>query len=256
MKTSVGILFPIYKQEPSDIEIRRLTITLAKNKDVPAVAIHPRGLNPKNYSFMGKNTQFLAIDDVNFRSRDHYNRMMITLEIYDLLGALFESIVVCQTDAFLIKNVMELQERGYDYIGATWNPPYEISKVFGKLLINRPGFSHIFPSRKIHVGNGGLSFRRIEVIKKIINDLAKTKHWSSMTSITNRKMNEDLALSFFALEYGARIPSPEVANSIFIETKEIEWSKVSSIFGFHALQRCNPALEIRILDSFSSEIID
>ena len=248
--SKVGILVPLYKSEPSEIELLRLKVSLSSNLEVKKIVLFPKGLSLHQYRDVLKDVELLPWDPYFFLSRDHYNSLMLSLDLYRKLSTLLESIVVCQTDAFLVRSVRDLDQLGHCYIGASWNPPYIVSHVGNRVLLNRERLAKFTRNTYLVVGNGGLSFRNLEFMEKIVSLMAESRYWKRLNSLDNRKMNEDLAISFFGQVNGFSIAPKAIADKIFIETATFDSENIGGIYGFHALARNLPNIELKLLERF------
>ena len=72
-------------------------------------------------------------------------------------------------------------------------------------------------------------------------------YWNRLISITGRKINEDLAFSYYGQLLGYKFPSISEANAIFIESGTFSFVEMGHLFGFHALNKFAPELEKEIL---------
>ncbi len=111
-----------------------------------------------------------------------YNYMLTSEWFWKLIP--YEKTLIFQLDSLLLRTGIELFE-GYDYCGACWNH------------INK------------QVGNGGLSLRTNELMKKIIKKFQYNP---------NIHGNEDVFFSNIIETIGGIKPSCEVANHFSVET--------------------------------------
>ena len=245
-----ALVFPIYKPILNSLEIKRLSVTFASNPGTEKYFLYPANLDLQAYEPFLSHSHLIPWEPVNFISRDHYNRLMLSEDLYVELSKYMENVIICQNDAFLIRSIHDLSKLGFDYIGAAWNPAYRIAQLGKCILINRPLVSQFSMSTILTAGNGGLSYRNLKSILRIIRTMKRDYYWKSLVSLNNRKMNEDLALVFYGIKSNFRIADKSIADKIFIETTEFALSDLSFLYGFHALGRSNPSLENYILDNF------
>ena len=74
--------------------------------------------------------------------------------------------VICQSDALVIKNLNYLKNKliNYDYIGAPWIKPYHFNYFEFKEIKYLRNIVSFFKINRLFVGNGGLSIRRTKFI--------------------------------------------------------------------------------------------
>lgn len=247
----VGIVFPIYKVSPNPKELQRLRISFSKNLDSPKFLLYPEGLNIQAYSEFLSDAIQSPWDSSSFDSRDHYNRMMLTESFYRHFSHYVNEVIICQSDAILTRDVANLTLLRQSYIGASWNPPYLISHFREKFFVNRNWLSKFTKNTILSAGNGGLSYRNLKDMLTVIKEMKKSPYWQRFTSLSDRKLNEDLAIVLFCQLLGLPVADKNMADSIFIETAQIPPSSFRSVYGFHALERINPILEMRIIQDHS-----
>jgi hypothetical protein len=109
----------------------------------------------------------------HFVSVQSYNDLVISPVFYELFAQQYEYLLIYQLDAFLLSNqVLEFRNQGYDYYGAPWItgfPQYHF--LFNRWPIR-------LNSKRFHVGNGGLSLRKItstlDLLKRKEGHVSKT----------------------------------------------------------------------------------
>jgi len=249
---TTAIVIPIYKPTLNPIEKKRLMVTFTSNSQVEKYFLYPSDLDLAAYEPFLSKAKLIPWESSCFLSRDHYNRLMLSRELYLELKNKMDNVLICQTDAFLIRNIHDLENFNFDYIGASWNPAYVVSHLGRRLVINRPLLSRLFPSTYLTAGNGGLSFRKVNSMIKIIEIMKRDFYWPSLVSLKERKMNEDLAFVLFGIKEEFRIADKFVADKIFIESSPFKVENLSTLYGFHALGRSNPELENSILKNLIS----
>lgn len=148
----------------------------------------------------------------------------------------YEFILVAQTDAFLHRPLPVEDSWNFDYLGAPWEPPWR--KRWDR-ADQRVRSARRFRGKKLRVGNGGLSLRRTAAFARNLafpESLVRTY--------------EDIAISYFHRRIGITLAPVATARRFFMETGAKSWSvgdPVPDVFGFHALDKFNPALEDFIL---------
>jgi hypothetical protein len=109
----------------------------------------------------------------HFVSVQSYNDLVIRRVFYQPFAQQYEYLLIYQLDAFLLSNqVLEFCNQGYDYYGAPWItgfPQYQF--LFNRWPIR-------LNSKRFHVGNGGLSLRKIastlDLLKRKEGHVSKT----------------------------------------------------------------------------------
>ncbi len=148
----------------------------------------------------------------------------------------FEFLLIAQTDAFLIRSLPTTERWDFDYLGAPWEPPW--TKRWDRRE-QRIRSAHRLRGRRLRVGNGGLSLRRTAAFLtplNLPNPLVRTY--------------EDITISYFHRRLGIRLAPVSTARRFFMETGARSWSPgapVPDVYGFHALDKFNPALENQLL---------
>lgn len=227
---------PIYKPTLSGRESRRLGLTLENSPSGNVFLVGPEKLQNSLRDDLLCELPYIAFESSNFDSIKSYNTWMLRPDLYcEFID--FEFVLLCQTDAFLTRPLPRTEDWRFDYLGAPWSPPYSLRWVPRKARLQNS--RSWLRSRQLAVGNGGLSLRRTNVFAGL-PDLPKF----------SRHPNEDIAISYFHDELGIVLASVETADRYFMETGATRWhpgQPVPNVYGFHGLQRFNPALEDQIL---------
>ncbi len=230
-------MIPIHHQELTERESDRVAISIRNARPHPTYFIGPIELDVTAYCTRWPDVEFVPFASMHFTSVASYNAWMLTPEIYRRFRA-FEFILICQTDALLVKSLPVDQEWRFDYLGAPWTPPWTVGHDFWrrKLANNRIAVR----KRHLVVGNGGLSLRRTEAFDKTLR-LPKFKKFP----------NEDTAISYYHREWGIRLADAATAAAFFMELGAKMWrpgDPIPDVCGFHALEKFNPELEDRLLE--------
>lgn len=212
---------------------------LAALKAHPIVAVAPEGLELPRELRRLPAERFPA---GCFASVRDYNRLMLSPEFYERFSA-HEYLLIHQLDAFVFRD--ELREwcaKGYDYLGAPWRGvQFPDSGEWSELLrpFLPPGSAEKWRGRT-RVGNGGLSLRRVETLRKTLIQLAPVrKAWGDR--------HEDafwgIAARLCLPESEYRLPSEEEAMPFAWETKPEECYRLLGRlpFGCHAWDKVAPA---------------
>jgi hypothetical protein len=179
-------------------------------------------------------------NDEYFTSKQGYSKLLLTKDFYNSFDQ-YEFLMILQADAFITQKIPTDVYGNFDYIGAPWRTSRKILLTKKSLHIN----SVRYPGKKrveIQVGNGGLSIRKIDAMKSCI-DIINSNHKFLNTGY----YNEDTVFATILKKYNFRIPTSAQAEKIFCEHLAQDRDDIPNCYGFHALNRYNPTLELRIL---------
>lgn len=180
---SCCVAVPVYRDLVDPLEIVSfLRLRQIAKQDVFLVA--PENLSLESYQRLWPSIRATRFEPNYFSSIAAYNTLMLSPLFYERFAKDYEWLLIHQLDAFLFHASLEkFCEMSYDYFGAPWIP--------GQLI--RPGVRHPrllqLLGRRIVVGNGGLSLRRLE---STINLLVEKHH-----EIANWEINEDGFFSYW-----------------------------------------------------------
>jgi hypothetical protein len=150
---------------------------------------------------MPRGTQLVAITDIDIKTLDDYNRLLVSKEFWEPL-AKFDRVLIFQKDSGILREGIE-EFYGWSYIGAD------------------------LPSNLLIDGmNGGLSLRSP---KKCLEAISAVP-WKSL--VWNGRMAlfpEDM---YFSIAIRCKMPPKEIRDKFSVETKY----KLGSL-GYHGLQR-------------------
>jgi hypothetical protein len=127
-----------------------------------------------------------------------YNKIILDISFWTMLQQ-FERVLIFQMDSMIYRKGIELYYE-YDYIGAPWDPSWNISKS---------------------VGNGGLSLRNIQAMIYCLQNKNKV----IINNYFNKKENdrifggpiEDVFYSHAMIQFGFKVPNSEIASQFSIE---------------------------------------
>lgn len=239
---SYAIVTPIWKESLTDGEFRNVAFTYKNVFDVDHYFIYPSGMNLKYYADNFKDSRFIAFGASNFENVASYSRLMLTSDFYRSFDA-YKGIVICQTDAIMLRGIPD-SVLDFDYIGAPWCRPFRLNRarILGwrriGWLLSKLGIGEL-----VYVGNGGLSWRRVNAFRDIEEHMRNC-------CIQNSVINEDLVVAYLGARGLLDIPSPQLANDIFVEGGALKLLDHSGVVGFHALEKFNPDLLKLILKDF------
>lgn len=218
----VVIVVPRYKNELSNNEKISLKLLFDNLSEFPIVFVSP--LQLKDY-YTDENVEYF--DDDFFISIDSYNKLMLSCLFYERFS-MYEYMLIYQLDALVFSNkLLYFCNLDYDYIGAPWLEDYSMYKD---------------RSRKFHVGNGGLSLRKIKACIQIIE--------SEKELLVDYNSNEDIFFSYCNGD-NFRVAPMDIAMNFSIEKNVREFYSFNSKklpFGCHAWQKYDSKFWIKILN--------
>lgn len=190
------VIIPAYKpQFDADEEacVQRYVKVFSERE---LVFVLPEGLNSSYYAkrFPGVGQRRFAAE--YFKGIRGYNRLLLS-DVFYAAFERYEYMLIAQPDAVLWQNedrLDEFMERGYDYIGAPWEPPRRIWEWTFPKKKGFPGFRIRCCKGKndgIVMGNGGFSLRHIAHCRELIREFGHRKiYWFW-------KRNEDIFFGVF-----------------------------------------------------------
>jgi hypothetical protein len=203
----VAVLIPIYKPTLLPLEEFSVTHSLSLIKERECVFVAPDGLDVSYYQKHYPRSRFELFAPENFTSVESYSRLLLSPDFYNRFLD-YEFILILQPDAILFRDDLDFwMDQGYDYIGAPWPEGIEIT-------LWRDDFQGDRRQRiRTHVGNGGLSLRRVRSCLELINEFPET-----YAAFVRSGTNEDAYFSLLATQSACfRIPEPIVASRFSME---------------------------------------
>jgi hypothetical protein len=164
MAASVVVLVPIYKEALSANEQLSLDHSLSALKGREVRFIGPQKLQGAYYQERYPDLPIEHFDPPCFESIPEYNRLLLSADFYARYEA-FSFILVLQTDAIVLRDELDFWcEQAFDYIGAPWPSAFELNVQTGRFEGGNGKYV------RVHVGNGGLSLRRIDKCIKLLQE--------------------------------------------------------------------------------------
>lgn len=161
------ILVPIYKERLDPLEQFSLehSLTVLGGRR-PVLFIGPEGLDISDYQERHPGMQYLAFPRESFASIPGYNRLLLSPGFYTRFLS-YEFMLILQTDAILLRDELDYwAAQPFDYVGAPWPDGVE-------LLVNAGVFEGERGKRtRAHVGNGGLSLRRVRKCLSLLQEFS------------------------------------------------------------------------------------
>lgn len=117
-------------------------------------------------------------------NRNTYNNLCLDIKFWDLINC--ERVLIYQSDTYIFKNFEDFFIN-WDYIGAKWGPSKH----------SRYNFNNFKMQKEIFVGNGGLSFRNVLAMKKILQEQENNKNSIKYNKVDCDYIWEDLFFSYY-----------------------------------------------------------
>ena len=248
----VAIVTPVYKEFFTANERFSISSGYERLKSFDRIFISPQGVS---YSDSIKPDRTLYFHKKYFKSVGGYNQLMLWRGFYESVAE-YDYILIFQPDAFIFKDsLMEWCKKGYDYIGAPWPDgvkihPYSFWNAWRIFRI----FPYFNKPKKLYVGNGGLSLRKVSTALKILKDHGVVaRHWAgnedAFWSYYSAKVNgfnnypDKLEAGKFSLELGAE-ELYEINNGI-LPFGCHGWEKHSKLFWRNIFKQLNLSLPMQ-----------
>jgi len=217
MKSCI-ITIPIYKQELSFNERVSLERICEVIQDYPVVFFAPENLPIAEYTKFvhAENFSVKYFNSKNFSSIQGYNQLLLSPHFYKLFLD-YQYLLIYQLDAFIFKNnIKEWCDKGFDYIGAPWFDNEKIYQFYLKMCSSSNRIARYIKKKidhnkgeKVHIGNGGLSLRRV----KSFYNISKWLHLIE-PNIFKYEINEDIIWSVLATKYFKSFKTPTIDEAI------------------------------------------
>ncbi|PZP90729.1 MAG: hypothetical protein DI587_37820 [Variovorax paradoxus] len=204
-----AILVPIYQPRLSPIEEFSLDVSVQSLAGRRIDFIGPSDLALDYYRQRYPQLGFIGMAPQCFASIADYNRLLLDPAFYERFAAQGH-VLILQTDAVVLRDELDVWcASPYDYLGAPWPEGNE-------LFVNLDRFEGSLGKRmKVHVGNGGLSLRRIDRCAALLREFPQAIQVFCQTG-----SSEDLFFAFMgALSGGFVLPNEIVASHFALELR-------------------------------------
>ena len=245
--TPVMIVTPIWRPMLDETEARLMGVTDRTNKSTPRTFVAPDGMDVTWYARHFPDWEVRFVGARHLSSVTAYSAWMTSTDPYRLFSDT-SLMIVCQTDAVLIRSVLNLHADSFDFLGAPWSPPVRVLRVGHRLAVFSPTgggplHARLFGTR-LWVGNGGLSIRRTAVFEDVAARLAARfpEHLRTL-------VHEDVYFAALGPTVGLSLADRVLAASIFCESAARDMDSPGDVWGFHGLRLWNPSLANRIVES-------
>lgn len=247
---STAVATPVWLPRLPSHERAFLKITESHISDSPRFLLAPDTLDATYYEHEFPDWRILRFPTAHFSNTQTYSQWLTTPDFYKAWHP-FEFLMICQTDAVVIKPPDMQQFRNVDYVGAPWSPPIRAVNVGDRLSIaSRNGAWHgpwatRYLGRAIHVGNGGLSLRRVDKFIRFAENL-QAPPFQRLTL----RFQEDALFCCLGSRWDLQIAPLALARETFMEKEAAQHRNIPSVCGFHALWNVNRALAETVIGSF------
>lgn len=238
---SVAIVVPIYQAQLSELEHFSLKHSLSQIKPGRSIFFAgPDGLDFSQYAAAFPGIPLVTFDRPYFESIQGYSRLLLNTMFYERFAE-HEFMLILQTDALLLKDELDTWCAGpYDYVGAPWPDGIEIFVNIGK-------FEGTHGKKvRTHVGNGGLSLRRIRKCIALLEEFPEAVDLFDKTG-----SSEDIFFGVMGVLSRDFIMPNEIAASTFsLELKPDYYFHVNNHqipMGGHAWWKYNPGFWLKLL---------
>lgn len=242
MVSSCAIVIPVYKEQLSELEEISLNQCYRILDSHNIIFAAPEGF----YAEWINNHEIRYFEKKNFVNERAYNNLMLDEIFYESFND-FEYILIYQLDAFVFEDrIKYFCDMGYDYIGAPW--------IDGQ-------FYFVNPSNSVwHVGNGGLSLRKVNSCYRLLKKqkIRKDLFLSDSEKVLRYIKNEDLFFSSMQV-FGFKVAPLDVALRFSFEEQPEKCYELNCRelpFGTHAWGKFNIDFWKPYIESYGYYISD
>lgn len=246
----IVVVIPIYKAEPSKYELISFEqcLKVLSSYDICLISGSDEVVN----YYIGlidkwryKVRVFSRCFDARyFQSIKGYNELLLSSRFYGYFRC-YEYMLVYQLDCFVFSSDLSFwTSRQYDYVGAPWSDLSRSRDLYYSLVSSKYPLVRWLKKkidfnkgRKIYVGNGGFSLRKVKTFRNISNWLRILE-----PNLLKYDLNEDLVWAVVATKYfkSFKVANPDEALYFSFETeprKAYKKNKGRLPFGCHAWSR-------------------
>jgi Protein of unknown function (DUF5672) len=236
----VVLVTPTHKDRLTAVEKKRLQLSLSLNRKIKHLFYIPSNIEVK-YESDFPDSEFIKFNPEYFSSYESYNRFCLNKDFYLRLRK-YDALILLQTDALLVRPFEFSQLKEFDYVGAPWIPPIVTSEIIGRTFLRKSllSFGKI---RELHVGNGGLSWRKIETMLNVVEFFNSERGKRLFERFGQLVLNEDAIIAYAGALGIVKIPQPLVAKKFFLENLKNLEEESELPFGFHALEKSDRDFE-------------
>lgn len=226
------IVTPTHKMQVSDLEHLMLKHSLNIHNNVDHFFCVPENIDVSYFRENFSKSNILKMSPRYFESLQSYNRLLLDSAFYKIFQG-FTYLTILQLDSVLLKNIEPVIDLNFDYVGAPWRKNIRVS-VFNHRMHGNNKRLVWLPYRNVQVGNGGLSIRKTDSMIQLTEKIVSTSFGEDAIS---GYQNEDFVISYMCKKLGMKVPSPQLAETIFIEEYISNKSHQIEPYGYHALEK-------------------
>lgn len=241
---SCCIAIPVYRPLVDPLEVLSfLRLRQLATQDVYLVA--PEELDLDSYRQFWPDIRDSRFQARYFRGIAAYNRLLLSTAFYERFATEYEWLLIHQLDAFLFHgNVEAFCAMPYDYFGAPWVPAQLI-----RPRIRHPRLLRLL-GRRIEVGNGGLSLRRLSATLALLTNRKR--------DAANWRNNEDGFFSYWGrFSPDFRSCPLDTARCFAFESEPSQLLEMNGgvlPFGCHAFAKYQPEVYAEIINPLLLQI--
>lgn len=163
MVRPLGLVVPLYKEQPNALEYCSLKRCAEVLWRYPVVLLVPKQLNVSVYVELFREAEVLRFAPAWFQGLESYSQLLLAPMFYENFLGIYEKICIVQPDVFLCYDALEeFCCMPYDYFGA----PLGL-------------FRH--DRYELYGGNGGISLRDVAACLRILqSDEVAESHWKPL----------------------------------------------------------------------------
>jgi hypothetical protein len=205
------------------------------------IFVTPETMDISYYKRRSPQSRFEYFADAYFKSISGYNQLLLNDLFYRRFDSL-EFMLILQSDAIILRDELDYWcAQSADWIGAPWPSGQMLTIKTEPFSQERPKPIHT------HVGNGGLSLRRIQPTLQLLAEFAETRD-----DFVEKDWNEDLFFSLLGTQsLSFRIPNERVASLFALEVNPEHYVGLNQgklPMGGHAWYRHNLDFWLPVLD--------
>ena len=228
---SCCIIIPVYNEKPTENEAKSIRRNISVLQEYDVFVVCPDNLDKDEYGKLGL-SNFITFDNRYFKSNKTYSRLILSEKFYEPFIN-YEYMLIAQTDTYILNTEYSLKQfidKRYDYWGAPWpkgpfDEPYGVKELYKSMFVRCP--------RKLHVGNGGFSLRKVSSTYELVKKYKKYIKYLW-------RLNEDLFFSNVAQnkeEVYSAAPMEEAEEFALETTMREEIEKGNVPFAIHAWEK-------------------
>ena len=239
MDKRICMIIPVYTTSLSDNENYSVSKSISHFEGYDIYFVCPKGLKTDYYKEKYARCKFVEFPKKYFLSERTYSKLLLTEDFYKVFSD-YEYMLICQTDAILLKAVntwIDILDKRLDYIGAPWK---DGNTVYKRAFKGISLIKNLMKPVTCYVGNGGFSLRKIASMIYLTEKYHNiARQWNS---------GEDAFFAYYGLkDENFNIADLETAEKFAAEknAKEV-FSNGHEVIGVHAWEKYCPNIKAYI----------